>query len=136
MNVCWNNFSVKALLPIDFTFFSSIPFNFFIHSSGNAISNQIPFALLLLLGIRASILEIRCYLSFDFSFSCVFPLCLFLDFHLTLYYYFIFLCFISLTLSFFSRLYLVSISFCLLFIYIIRKSNFQIWSQNYVTILI
>ena len=57
------------------------------------------------------VLSILCVYLFH---VCVL-LCLFCQFFcLTLYYYFIFLYFISLSLSFFSELYLVSISFYLL----------------------
>ena len=52
-----------------------------------------------------------------FLFHMCFLLCLLCQFFcLTLYYYFIFLCLIYLSLSFFSELYLVSISFSLLFL--------------------
>jgi len=51
---------------------------------------------------------VRCYLSFVFCVSCAFPPLFVLSlFCLTIYYYFIFLYFISLSLSFFSELYLV-----------------------------
>ena len=67
------------------------------------------------IGTRALVLEIMCYISCFFV-SCVFPPLFILSFFcLTLYYYFIFICFISLCLSFFIELYLVSISFYLLF---------------------
>ena len=104
-----------------------IELNLISHSLESLLSSPLsqdphprPWALILLFWFRTPSAS---HLRLDFIFVC-FLLCFFFPFCLTLYYYFIFLCYISLILSFFSEFYLVSLSFVFSF-YIYYKKIVQ-----------